>query len=152
MQQFSYCVDNWNVWAGDGHFKKQGAPSSQDKNCQQSCANLSISSEAETEAVFLLSTDHKSIYPFGLAHSFCRHTNLWIVLPGPLHSTFQALLASICHADCPWSCRVCLEARWAHFSPTPTRPGWKDMGQQHLSQQSHQVTGCWAPTAAHGKG
>lgn len=124
-----------------------GGPSSPDKNCQQSCAYLSIKI---SEAVVLLSADQKEC-PFGLAHSFSRHTNLGVVLPGPLDSTFQALPASICHADCPWSCRVCLEPKVAHFTPTPTRPHQGDMGQQHLAQQSHQVTACWAPTAAHGK-
>lgn len=90
--------------------------------------------------------------PWVKSHRFCRYTSLWVVvLSGPLDSTFQDPPASTCNADWPWSCKAWPEAKWEHFTPTPTKPGQGNTGQQDLAQQSHQVTACWAPTATQGK-
>lgn len=132
-------------------YRYLGSPSHTLMAVRMGIINGAHLSTRTAEAVVLASADQKSV-PIGLARSFCRYTSLWIVvLSGPLDSTFQDFPASICHADCPWSCRACPEAKWAHFTPTPTRPGQGNIRQQDLAPQSHQVTACWAPTAAHGK-
>jgi len=126
----------------DGLFKKLGGPSSRDKKLPpnlQTCAHLSLRT---SEAVILLSTDHKRVCSFGLADILTYE--LYLCFQDHWIQPFKLSLHPFAMLNCPWSCRLCLEAKWAHFTPNPAGPGQNDKGQQHLAKQSHQVAACWA--------
>lgn len=95
-------------------YKKLGRPNSQSRNYQIS-SHLSIRSLKQLS--FQLTTQKGAPIWLGTELLFCRQTDLWIVLPRPLDSTFQALPASICHADCPQSCRIHTWKQSEHISP-----------------------------------
>lgn len=95
-------------------YKKLGRPSSQSRNYQQSSSHLSIRSLKQLS--FQLTTQKGAPIWFGTE---LLQTD-WSMMNCPSKTTglnLQALPASICHADCPQSCRIHTWKQSEHISP-----------------------------------